>query len=74
MSMEEYYLEKIRDLLNDKFIQEIQESSRVNKNILEQQGKLLTAFNEVAKELRLLREELAPKKLDKPTNHLPSKD
>jgi len=44
------------------------------KQFLEQQKKLIEAFNTVATELRLLREDLAPKKLDKSRNQFPHKD
>jgi FtsZ-binding cell division protein ZapB len=53
--------------LQKEILDELKESRQDNKKIM---GNLLEAFNNVAKELRLLREELAPKTLDK--SKLPS--
>ncbi|MCE9508232.1 MAG: hypothetical protein K8R48_07995 [Alphaproteobacteria bacterium] len=52
---------------------EVRKSRRLQEEMLEQQKKLIEAFNAVATELRLLREELAPKKLDKPAGQSPLK-
>jgi nitrogen fixation/metabolism regulation signal transduction histidine kinase len=57
--------------LQEEMLKELKESRRVHEKIV---GELLKAFNKVAEELRLLREELAPKKLDKPANQSPLKN
>jgi len=67
-----------------KIYDEVEKSSKLQAQILQQLGKnnqdlteqnrqLLEAFNKVAEELRLLREELAPKTLDKSKNASPLK-
>jgi len=62
-------VEKSRKL-QEELLKELKESRRANEKMM---GQLLEAFNAVAKELRLLREELSPKKLDKPVSQSPLK-